>query len=68
MKLQRSLTGKERLDLRERIVSFFSKPRTYEEVAKHFDISGISAQAFLVVLKYKNVCRFNEKTKTYKKA
>ena len=43
----RSFTEKERDELRAKILRFCSKPRTQQEVAKKFGISGISASAFL---------------------
>ena len=59
------LTKKQRDELREKIIKYCSKPRTPEQVATKFQISQISASAFLSNLRVRFNVRHNPKTKTY---
>ena len=66
MPLSRSLTSKERSALRKKIAVFCRRPRTYKEVAEHFNISGTSASAFLTRMS-SDVLAYDYALKTYKK-
>ena len=59
------LTHKQRAALRPKILSFcLRKPRTHREVSDKFQISGISAAAFLTSMRE---LEYDPKTKKYGK-
>ena len=59
------LTKKQRDDLRLKIIKYCGSPRTPEQVAIKFQISQISASAFLSNLRVQFNVEYNPKTKTY---
>jgi hypothetical protein len=59
------LTKKQRDDLRKKIIKYISQPRTPEQVAIKFQISKISASAFLSDLRIRHDVEHNIETNTY---
>ena len=60
-----TLTRKDRNEIRVQIIIFCETPRTTQEIAKKFEISGKSAGNFLSTLRYKGLCVWNPLEKTY---
>lgn len=59
------LTKKQRDELREKIIKYCGKPRTPEQVAIKFQISQISAAAFLSNLRVRFGVDHNQKANTF---
>ena len=59
------LTRRDRNEIRAQIIDFCATPKTLQEIAKKFEISGISAGNFLSNLRSRNLCIWNPLKKTY---
>lgn len=59
------LSSKRRQEIRKQLTRFLRKPKTRDQVADKFSISGISAGAFLKFLMWNQGCQFDPETKTY---
>jgi hypothetical protein len=59
------LTRRDRNKIRAQIIYFCATPKTLQEIAKEFEISGISAGNFLGTLRWKGLCIWNPLKKTY---